>query len=69
MRPVPVLIAALVATTFVSGIAILNSPTIPAGAAPTSIWQVETTVNPEATASEATDASFAAVSASGLEEA
>jgi hypothetical protein len=68
MRSMRVL-TTLLAATITAAAVTLTTLSGPSGGATTSIWQVEKTVNPEATASAATNSTFASVSASGPDEA
>jgi hypothetical protein len=64
-----VLLVTVFATAVATGATTLTGLTTPASASTGSIWQVETTVNPHATAMFPTDSTFASVSASGPDEA
>jgi hypothetical protein len=64
-----VLLVTLFAATITTGATTLTGLATPAGAATGSIWQVETTVNPHATATFPTTTFFSGVSAPGPDEA
>jgi hypothetical protein len=69
MGSIRLVLVSLLTAAIATGSAALIGPAGPAGAATSSIWQVEKTVNPEATASAPTNSTFAGVSASGPDEA
>jgi hypothetical protein len=67
MRSLFKILGILFAASVVAGAATLMGAAVPAGASGTSIWSVQTTVNPEAT--QVNNSFFTAVSASGPDEA
>lgn len=68
MHSLRVILVTLFAAAITTGATTLTGLATPAGAATGSIWQVDTTVNPHATATFSTDTTFASVSASGPDE-
>jgi len=69
MRPMRPLLVTPLAAAITTGATTLTGLATPAGATTGSIWQVQTTVNPNATASFPTNSTLAGVSASGRDEA